>query len=127
MTGTRGALLLPVETVLEPRLIKRETVLFFWCIRRPVHTRDRNSIFSEPAGNSKFGFIACMHIPISQMENYIHEDFLNLTIGNLKDLLDLRGLYTTGRKVGLAARAFSAFELKMPITVSQEHQLPGLR
>ena len=26
-------LLLPVETVLKPRLIKRETVLFFWCIR----------------------------------------------------------------------------------------------
>ena len=43
MTGTRGALLLPVETVLKPRLIKIETGLFFWCIRRPVWTRDRNN------------------------------------------------------------------------------------
>ena len=62
-----------------------------------------------------------------QMENYIYEDFLNVMMGNLKDFLDLRGLSTTGRKVELATRAFSAFELKMPIRVSQEHQLSGLR
>lgn len=56
-----------------------------------------------------------------QMEMY--EDFLDLSMGNLKDYLSLRGLSTTGRKVELVARAFSAFEMKLPVQVSQEQHL----
>ena len=60
--------------------------------------------------------LCCKHCPnciqcFSQMEMY--KDFLDLSMGNLKDYLSLRGLSTTGRKVELVARAFSAFEMKL--------------
>ena len=53
----------------------------------------------------------------------MYKDFLDLSMGNLKDCLSLRGLLTTGQKVELVARAFSAFEMKLPAQVSQEQHL----
>jgi hypothetical protein len=44
-----------------------------------------------------------------------YDDFSTLTVGTLKDFLSLRELSTTGRKIELVARAFSAFELKLPV------------
>ena len=49
-----------------------------------------------------------------------YDDFSTLTVGTLKDFLSLRGLSTTGRKIELVARAFSAFELKLPVKLSAE-------
>ena len=74
--------------------------------------------------------LCCKHCPncvqcFIQMEMY--EDFLDLSMGNLKDYLSLRGLSTTGRKVELVARAFSAFEMKLPVQVSQEQHLASLQ
>lgn len=57
----------------------------------------------------------------------MYEDFLDLSMGNLKDYLSLRGLSTTGRKVELVARAFSAFEMKLPVQVPQEQHLASLQ
>ena len=42
------------------------------------------------------------------MEAY--DDFLELSVGCLKDYLNVGGLQTTGRKVELVARAFTACE-----------------
>ena len=56
----------------------------------------------------------------------MYEDFLDLSMGNLKDYLSLRGLSTTGRKVELVARAFSTFKMKLPVQVSQEQHLASL-
>jgi hypothetical protein len=49
-----------------------------------------------------------------------YDDFSTLTVGTLKDFLSLRGLSTTGKKIELEARAFSAFELKLPVKPSAE-------
>ena len=57
----------------------------------------------------------------------MYEDFLDLSMGNLKDYLSLRGLSTTGRKVELVARAFSAFEMKLPVQVPQEQHLASCK
>ena len=49
-----------------------------------------------------------------------YEDFLQLGMNCLQDYLSARGLNTTGRKIELVARAFAAFEMKLPITASSE-------
>jgi hypothetical protein len=49
-----------------------------------------------------------------------YDDFSTFTVGTLKDFLSLRGLSTTGRKIELVVRAFSAFELKLPVKLSAE-------
>ena len=49
-----------------------------------------------------------------------YDDFNNLTVGTLKDFLSLRGLSTTGRKIELVARAFSAYELKLPVKLTAQ-------
>ena len=43
-----------------------------------------------------------------------YEDFLQLGMNCLQDYLSARGLNTTGRKIELVARAFAAFEMKLP-------------
>lgn len=72
--------------------------------------------------------LCCKHCPnciqcFIQMEMY----FPDLSMGNLKGYLSLRGLSTTGRKVELVARALSAFEMKLPVQVSQEQHLASLQ
>lgn len=57
----------------------------------------------------------------------MYEDFLDLSMGNLKDYRSLRGLSTTGRTVEPVARAFSAFKMKLPVQVSQEQHLASLQ
>ena len=49
-----------------------------------------------------------------------YEDFLQLGMNCLQDYLSARGLNTTGRKIELVARAFAAFEMKLPIIASSE-------
>ena len=49
-----------------------------------------------------------------------YEDFLHLSIKDSTNYLSVRGLNTSGKKVLLVARAFSAFELKMNIVASCE-------
>ncbi|KXJ06371.1 hypothetical protein AC249_AIPGENE12226 [Exaiptasia diaphana] len=49
-----------------------------------------------------------------------YEDFLDLSVGTLRDYLNLRGLQVTGRKVELVARAFSACEMNLPIKLTHE-------
>ena len=51
-----------------------------------------------------------------------YEDFLDLLIKDPTNYLSVHGLNTSGRKVELVARAFSAFELKMNIIASSEEQ-----
>ena len=41
----------------------------------------------------------------------------------LQDYLSARGLKTTGRKIELVARAFAAFEMKLPIKEEQQKKL----
>ena len=45
----------------------------------------------------------------------------------LQDYLSARGLKTTGRKIELVARAFAAFEMKLPIIASSEKQQKKLK
>ena len=49
-----------------------------------------------------------------------YEDFLDLSIKDSTNYLSVRGLNTSGKKVLLVARTFSAFELKMNIVASCE-------
>ena len=56
-----------------------------------------------------------------------YEDFLHLGMNNLVDFLAVRGLNTSGRKIELIARAFSAFELHLPILESSEQQQTKLK
>ena len=56
-----------------------------------------------------------------------YEDFLNLTVGSLKDFLALRGLKLSGKKVDLVARAFGAYELNVPIKCSQQEIYANLK
>ena len=51
-----------------------------------------------------------------------YEDFLQLGMTCLQDYLSARGLNTTGRKIELVARAFAAFEMKLPRVASSEEQ-----
>ena len=41
----------------------------------------------------------------------LYDDFLELSVKQLTDFLTVRGLSTSGRKVELVARAFTAMEL----------------
>ena len=52
-----------------------------------------------------------------------YEDFLQLGMNCLQDYLSARGLNTTGRKIELVARAFAAFEMKLPIEEEQQKKL----
>ena len=47
----------------------------------------------------------------NQPEELEYDDFVELTVGSLKDFLVLHGLNQTGKKVELVARAFGAYEL----------------
>ena len=49
-----------------------------------------------------------------------YEGFLDLSIKDLTNYLSVPGLNTSGRKVELVARAFTAFELKINIIASSE-------
>ncbi|XP_065665514.1 uncharacterized protein LOC136086941 [Hydra vulgaris] len=51
-----------------------------------------------------------------------YEDFLNLSVKQLSSFLTVRGLSTTGRKVELVARAFSAMELNIDVIETAEEQ-----
>ena len=56
-----------------------------------------------------------------------YEDILQLGRNCLQDYLSARGLNTTGRKIELVARAFAAFEMKLPIIASSEEQQKKLK
>ena len=56
-----------------------------------------------------------------------YEEFLDLSVKQLADYLTVRGLATTGRKIELVARAFTAMELKLPILESTEEQQKRLK
>lgn len=58
------------------------------------------------------------------MEAY--DDFLELSVGSLKDYLIVRGLQTTG-KVELVARAFAACEQNIPIKLTHEQHSISLK
>ena len=49
--------------------------------------------------------------------------FCNLGMSCLQDYLSTKGLNTTGRKIELVARAFAAFEMKLPIEEEQQKKL----
>ena len=59
------------------------------------------------------------------MEAY--DDFLELSVGSLKDYLNVRGLQTTGRKVELVARAFAACEQNIPMKLTHEQHSISLK
>ena len=56
----------------------------------------------------------------------MYDEFLSITLGSLSDFLSLRGLSTTGRKVELVARAFSAWEQNVPLKINQTQQSASL-
>ncbi|XP_065662689.1 uncharacterized protein LOC136085322 [Hydra vulgaris] len=56
-----------------------------------------------------------------------YEDFLNLTVKQLVSFLTVPGLSTTGRKVELVARAFSAMELDIDVIETAEEQEKKLK
>ncbi|XP_046864652.1 uncharacterized protein LOC124459175 [Xenia sp. Carnegie-2017] len=60
-------------------------------------------------------------------EELKYEDFLHLTVSSLKDFLALRGLKQTGKKAELIARAFGAYELKVPKKFTQEQIYKNIR
>ena len=51
-----------------------------------------------------------------------HDEFVHMSIGQLKDYLSLRGLNTTGTKAVLVSRAFVAAENKVPMKYSEDQQ-----
>ena len=59
------------------------------------------------------------------LKNY--EDFLNLSVKQLVSFLTVRGLSTTGRKVELVARAFTATELNIEVIKTTEEQEKNLK
>ena len=59
------------------------------------------------------------------LKNY--EDFLNLSVKQLINFLTVRGLSTTGRKIELVARAFTAMELNIEIIETAEEQEKNLK
>ena len=56
-----------------------------------------------------------------------YSDFLQLGMNCLQDYLSARGLNKTGRNNELFARAFAAFEMKLPIIASSEKQQKKLK
>ena len=59
------------------------------------------------------------------LKNY--EDFLNLSVKQLINFLTVLGLSTTGRKIELVARAFTAMELNIEIIETAEEQEKNLK
>ena len=59
-------------------------------------------------------------MPRQAEEKLEYNDFLNFTPTLLRDFVALRGLKQTGKKAELVARAFGAYELKVPKKFSQE-------
>ena len=55
---------------------------------------------------------------------YTYDDFFDMTISSLKDILSLRRLGQGGRKAEIVARAFGTYELGVPIKYTQA-QLSG--
>ena len=53
-------------------------------------------------------------------KEYKFEVFWHLTVPSLQDFLSLRGLSKSGKKDELVARAFSAYELNVPVKVPHE-------
>ena len=58
--------------------------------------------------------------PSSVNPEDLYENFLQKSLGELKDYLSLRGLSVTGKKRELVARAFSACECNVRVVVSDE-------
>ena len=55
-----------------------------------------------------------------------YQDFLELTTGQLKDYLTVRGVTTTNnRKVELIANAFAAMDMGLGFVASSEEQKKG--
>ena len=50
----------------------------------------------------------------------VYENFLQKSLGELKDYLSLRGLSVTGKKRELVARVFSACERNVGVVVNNE-------
>ena len=50
----------------------------------------------------------------------VYENFLQKSLGELKDYLSLRGLSVTGKERELVARAFSACERNVGLVVNNE-------
>ena len=59
-------------------------------------------------------------MPRQAEEKLEYQDFLNFTLTSLRDFLAVRRLKQTGKKAGLVAKAFGAYELKVPKKFSQE-------
>ena len=57
----------------------------------------------------------------------VYEDFLEMTRSELEDFLAPRNLSCTGSKRELVARAFTAWELQLPVKVSYEELQTKLR
>ena len=57
----------------------------------------------------------------------VYEDFLEMTRSELEDFLAPRNLSYTGSKRELVARAFTAWELQLPVKVSYEELQTKLR
>lgn len=60
------------------------------------------------------------------MSMKVYEDFMDLGLNNLTDYLSIRGMEVTGKKVILVARAFYAYENKLPIIGTLEDQKKAL-
>lgn len=58
--------------------------------------------------------------PSSVNPEDLYENFLQKSLGELKDYLSLRGLRVTGKKRELVARAFSACERNVQVVISDE-------
>ena len=58
--------------------------------------------------------------PSSVNPEDLYENFLQKSLGELKDYLSLRGLSVTGKKRELVTRAFSACECNVRVVVSDE-------
>ena len=59
-------------------------------------------------------------MPRQAEEKLEYQDFFNFTLTSLRDFLALRGLKQTGKIAEHVARAFGAYELKVPKKFSQE-------
>ena len=59
-------------------------------------------------------------MPRQAEEKLEYQDFLNFTLTSLRDFLAVRRLKQTGKKAELVAKAFGAYELKVPKKFSQE-------
>ena len=59
-------------------------------------------------------------MPRQVEEKLEYQDFLNFTLTSPGDFLAPKGLKQTGKKAEVVARAFGAYELKVPKKFSQE-------